>query len=83
MNSDSLGRNIVAFTSSFLFSYGATAITLTLLSTFLWWWLAALLAMLVGVTAGVVGGYVCATVGYDYAVQGIDAACGFFSRVFA
>jgi hypothetical protein len=77
-----LARGITGFVTSCLASYGTTTVVLTVLSAYLWWWVAALAALIAGVGVGVIVGAVCATKGVDLARSSFAAAKSIFGRVY-
>lgn len=71
---EELQRDIAGYAAGFITAYGVTSIALVVLSTFLWAWLAILIACAAGMVIGRIAAVHARTSGYDHAVN----ACAWF-----
>lgn len=61
----SIARQLTGFVASCITAHTVATLTLIVVGTYLWWWLAALAALISGIACGVAAGAWAATTGCD------------------
>lgn len=69
LSTEHVQRAVLGNIAGFFVSYGVTTLTISLLAAYIGWLLAALLAVIAGVTLGFLATEAVATTGYDHAVH--------------
>jgi hypothetical protein len=81
LSNEAAQRQALGSGVAFIVSYAVTALSMAMLTTFLWWLVAAIVSMAAGVACGYVAGSYAMTSGYDHAVNASASVLKFFRAV--